>query len=70
MFLSSSSKAKFSKSLSIVNIETGETLEFGSITAIVSYFKTLNIVMDRNKIAKLVNTDESYKGYLFIDKTL
>lgn len=42
----------------------------GGITAIVSYFKTLNIVMDRNKIAKLVNTDESYKGYLFIDKTL
>lgn len=70
LFLSSSSKAKFSRSLSIVNIETGKTLEFGSITAIVSYFKTLNIVMDRNKIAKLVNTDESYKGYLFIDKTL
>lgn len=29
LFLSSSSKAKFSKSLSIVNIESGKTLEFG-----------------------------------------
>lgn len=33
--------------------------------SIVNYFKTLNITMDRNKIAKIVNTNKSYKGYLF-----
>lgn len=69
LFLSRSSKAKFSKSLNIVKIETEETMEFPSITAIVNYFKTLNIVMDRNKIAKIINTGESYKGYLFTDKS-
>lgn len=67
LFLRSTSKAKFSKSITIKDIERGGTREFPSITAIVNYFKTLNIVMDRNKIAKLINTGESYKGYLFID---
>ena len=65
LFLSSTSKTKFSKSLVIKDIERGKTQEFPSITAIVNYFKTLNIIMDRNKIAKLINTSESYKGYLF-----
>lgn len=63
------SKGKFSKSLSIVKVETGETLELDSITAIVNYFKTHNTVMDRNKIAKIINTGVSYKGYLFIDNS-
>lgn len=69
LFLSSTSKTKFSKSLIIKEIETGKTQQFSSITAIVNYFKTLSIVMDRNKIAKLINTSESYKGYLFISES-
>lgn len=46
-------------------METGETLEFSSIIAIVKYFKSLDITMDRNKIGKILNTDESYNGYIF-----
>lgn len=46
-------------------METGETLEFPSIIAIVKYFKSLDITMDRNKIAKILNTGESYNGYIF-----
>lgn len=64
-FLSSTFSAKLSKSIIIKDIETGKTQEFPSIMSIVNYFKTLNITMDRNKIAKIVNTNKSYKGYLF-----
>lgn len=69
LFLSSTSKTKFSKSLRIKEIETGKTQVFSSITAMVNYFKTLSIVMDRNKITKIINTNKSYKGYLFISES-
>jgi hypothetical protein len=40
-------------------------MEFSSITNIVKYFKDQGIIMDRNKIAKVLNTGEDYKGYIF-----
>ena len=46
-------------------METGETLEFPSIIAIVKHFKSLDIIKDKNKIAKNLNTGESYNGYIF-----
>ena len=67
MFLSNTSRTKFSKPIIIKKVDTGKTLEFSSIIAIVNHFKTINITMDRNKIAKLLNTGEVYKGYLFIN---
>lgn len=66
LFLSNSSKGKFSKSLSIVKVETGETMELDSIRAIVNYFKTHNTVMDRNKIAKIINTGVSYIKVIYL----
>lgn len=65
-FLSSTYKAKFSQIIIIKNIETEEILEFPSILATVNYFKNNNITVDRNKIAKILNTGEVYKGYIFI----
>lgn len=66
MFLSNTSRTKFSEPIIIKEVETGKTLEFSSIINIVNHFKTVNITMDRNKITKIVNTGELYKGYLFI----
>lgn len=65
-FLINTYRAKFSKAVTIKKIETGETLEFSSILAIVKYFKDQSIIVDRNKIAKILNTGEAYKGYIFI----
>jgi hypothetical protein len=65
LFLSNASRTKFSKPVTIKGVETGETLEFPSIIAIVNHFKPLNITMDRNKIAKILKTGESYNGYIF-----
>lgn len=58
-------RAKFSKPVTIKAVETGETLEFPSIIAIVKHFKSLDIIKDKNKIAKNLNTGESYNGYIF-----
>lgn len=66
-FLSNTYRAKFSQIVTIKKVETGETLEFSSILATVNYFKNQSITVDRNKIAKILNTGEAYKGYVFIN---
>ena len=65
-FLSSTYKTKFSQVIFAKNIETEEILEFPSILSAVDYFKNNNITVDRNKISKILNTNEIYKGYTFI----
>nr|YP_010121860.1 GIY-YIG endonuclease [Monilinia fructicola]QRF72236.1 GIY-YIG endonuclease [Monilinia fructicola]QYB19428.1 GIY-YIG endonuclease [Monilinia fructicola]QYB19489.1 GIY-YIG endonuclease [Monilinia fructicola]QYB19551.1 GIY-YIG endonuclease [Monilinia fructicola]QYB19613.1 GIY-YIG endonuclease [Monilinia fructicola] len=65
LFLSNTSRTRFSKPIVLKEVETEKILKFSSIIDIVNHFKTMNITMDRNKITKIVNTDEVYKGYLF-----
>jgi len=64
-FLKSTGSAKFSKSVTIKSIENGETNEFSSITAAVEYLKSKNILADRNKISKWLDTGKPYKAYIF-----
>lgn len=66
LFLSNASRVLFSQPVIVKNVKTGETMEFPSIVSIVNKFKTLNITMDRNKIAKIWNTGKHYNGYIFI----
>lgn len=80
LFLSDTSRAKISRPVVMKKIETGETIEFPSIIAIVNHFKLMNKIFDpsgpgprslclgpkgRNKIAKVLNTDQPYHGYIF-----
>lgn len=81
LFLSNTSRTKFSKQIAIKEVATGTTMEFSSISSLVNHFKTMNITMDRNKIApavplgtagaapaaKILNTGKVYKGYLFTE---
>jgi len=64
-FLKDNYKLKFSVLVTIKEIESGNTFMFPSIQAVVKYFENQNIKVDRNKIAKCLNTGESYKGYYF-----
>lgn len=54
-----------SKSIIIKNIITGETHNFSNILGVVSYLESINNKINRNTIAKYLNTGESFKGYLF-----
>lgn len=65
LFLSDTSRARFSRPVVMKNIETGETIEFSSIIAIVNHFKLKDKIFDRNKIAKVLNTNQPYHGYIF-----
>jgi len=56
---------KLSLNIIVTNMKTKENLEFSSIKNTVLYFKTLNILFDRNKISKCIKTGEEYKGYTF-----
>lgn len=58
-------RAKFSRPVVMKNIETGKTIEFPSIIAIVNHFKLMDKIFDRNRIAKVLNTDQPYHGYIF-----
>lgn len=69
-FLSSTYKTRFSRIISVKNVESGEIIEFPSILAAVNYFKYNNITIDRNKISKILNTNEIYKGHIFSDYVL
>ena len=64
-FLSNVSRAKFSKPVTIKAVETREISEFPYIIAIVKHFKSLDIIMNRNNIAKILNIGESYNDYIF-----
>lgn len=63
--LKTSSSAKFSKAVIIRKEDQEQTLEFSSITMAVKYLKDLGITADRNQIAKHLDTNKSYKGYIF-----
>ena len=41
-------------------------MKFSSITDIIGHFKNISIIMDRNKIAKVLNTEKPSKGYVFL----
>lgn len=66
LYLSQASREKFSLSVVMKESGTGKIKKFSSIIDIIKHFKNKNIIMDRNKIAKVLNTGESYKGYIFI----
>lgn len=66
LFLSYTSREKFSLPVTVKEVESGETMEFSSIMAIVRHFKDQNIILDRNKISKALSTGEPYKGYIFL----
>jgi hypothetical protein len=68
IFLSQTFKKTNSLAITIKDTETGEIFEFSSIIATVRYFKSKNITVDRNIIAKCLNTNKPYKGYIYSKK--
>nr|YP_010710778.1 hypothetical protein P2Z26_mgp38 [Gonatophragmium mori]WCZ71142.1 hypothetical protein [Gonatophragmium mori] len=56
---------RISKGLVVTNVTTKEKLEFSNIITAVSYFKDNNVILDRNKISKFMNSSVVYKGYTF-----
>jgi hypothetical protein len=63
--LKKSSSAKFSKTIVIKEENQEQTLEFPSITLTEKYLDSLGIHVDRNKLAKHLDTNIPYKGYIF-----
>ena len=63
--LKKSSRAKFSKTIIIREENQEQTLEFPSITMAVKYLKSIGIHVDRNQLAKHLDTNKPYKGYIF-----
>lgn len=59
------SSVKFSKAVIIRKEGQEETLEFPSITAVVKYLDTTGIRVDRNQLAKYLDSGLTYKGYIF-----
>lgn len=50
----------------IRNDVTGEELNFSSIISVVKYLeKNKNVTINRNKIAKCLDTNTSYMGYTY-----
>jgi hypothetical protein len=54
-----------SKSITIKEVITGDTKNFPNILAVVSYLESKNNKVNRNTIAKYMNTGKPFKGYLF-----
>ena len=63
--LKKSSSAKFSKTVIIREENQEQTLEFPSITMTVKYLNSIGIHADRNQLAKHLDTNKPYKGYIF-----
>lgn len=63
--LKKSSSAKFSKAVIIRKEDQEQILEFSSIINVVKYLSGAGITVDRNQIAKHLDTNKSYKGYIF-----
>ena len=63
--LKKSSSAKFSKTVIIREENQKQTLEFPSITMTVKYLNSIGIHADRNQLAKHLDTNKPYKGYIF-----
>ena len=56
-----------SKLITIKQVTTGDTKDFPNILAVVSYLESINNKVDRNTIAKYLNTEVPFKGYLFYE---
>lgn len=54
------------KPVIVKNVITGDILTISSIKEVVIYFKSKNIIVDRNKISKCIITGDEYKGYYFL----
>jgi hypothetical protein len=54
-----------SKPITIKEVVTGYTLDFPNILAVVSYLESKNNKINRNTIAKYLNSGKPFKGYLF-----
>lgn len=57
-----------SKPITIKEVATGNIRDFTNILAAVSYLEDINNKINRNTIAKYLNTEKPFKGYLFYDK--
>lgn len=64
-FLKRNFSTRLSVPIFIKNVANGEIVKFDSIKSTVSYFKSKNIVVDRNKISKCLISGDQYKGYIF-----
>jgi hypothetical protein len=58
-------RATKSKSIIVKEDITGDTMDFPNILAAVSYLESKNNKVNRNTIAKYLNTGKPFKGYLF-----
>lgn len=65
LFLKKEFSLKNSKLIYIKKDDTGAISNFTSITALVTYFDSINIKANRNKIASCLYTNESYLGYTY-----
>ena len=54
-----------SKPITIKEVITGDINDFPNILAVVSYLESKNNKVNRNTIAKYMNTGKPFKGYLF-----
>jgi hypothetical protein len=54
-----------SKAITIKEVITGDTKDFPNILAVVAYLDSINNKVNRNTIAKYLNTGVAFKGYLF-----
>nr|YP_010391184.1 GIY-YIG endonuclease [Fusarium vorosii]QID42644.1 GIY-YIG endonuclease [Fusarium culmorum]QID44775.1 GIY-YIG endonuclease [Fusarium graminearum]UPX01867.1 GIY-YIG endonuclease [Fusarium gerlachii]QID43624.1 GIY-YIG endonuclease [Fusarium culmorum]QID43682.1 GIY-YIG endonuclease [Fusarium culmorum] len=63
--LEKSSRSKFSKAVVIRKEDEEKTLEFPSITLTIKHLNSIGISADRNQLAKHLDTNKSYKGYIF-----
>lgn len=64
-FLKTTSTNKFSVAIIAKYEATGEEFKFSSITAAITYLKDNDIKADRNVLSKYINSNKSYKGFLF-----
>ena len=63
--LKKSSSAKFSKTIIIKEENQEQRQKFSSITMTVKYLNSIGIHVDRNQLAKHLDTNKPYKGYIF-----
>jgi hypothetical protein len=57
-----------SKAITMKEVTTGITKDFPNILSAVSYLEGINKKINRNTVAKYLNTGKPIKGYLFYDK--
>lgn len=67
-FLKDQFTNKLSVPITASNVMTKEIIEFSSIKEAVSNLKSINVNADINKIAKIINSGEEYKGFTWKGK--